>query len=170
MEHESSEDFIVAQKVNLLFEDNADKTTEERIGAAAFNMLTYIDEEQIANSDTLAEWMEKDKDARKEAREKRRANRRRTWRALLTSSYIGMGIPFYQDPALLMPPMHEADPESIKELPPELSDDLTRLEEARRVLAEVQIILGVQHQLKPWEIKRAEAIARGLSSPKILND
>ena len=169
MEHESSEDFIVAQKVNLLFEDNADKTTEERIGAAAFNMLACIDEERIANSDKLAEWMEKDKDAREKAREQKRENRRMTFRAIFP--YMGIGMGFWDDQALTrMPQMHEVDPNSIQELPPELSNELTRLEEARRVLAEVKTILADRHQLKPVEIRRAEAIARSLSSPEMPND
>jgi len=162
MEFDNDQEFILEQQVNLLFEDNTHKTTRERIGAAAFNLLTYIDRERELQTEITEGWKERDSDARI------RPPIIRFPFSLFAFSYIDFSgglTPYVPQPGELEPINSHPVPDELSETS-DKPDKTKDLEEIRRTMEEVTLLLAERHDLKPRQINKAVALARRLKAPK----
>ena len=162
MDPESYQETKIEQDVNAVFADLTDGTVKERVKLAAFELYPYVNEERSAQDEVRVEWFERDKDARKAPRKPHYPFGR-----LLLEGFAAMSIPPAIDTENYSSNEDTLPASSESELPDELLDRPTRLDDARRRIIMAKEALIRVYRLTPKQIEKSERIARNLhSSPR----
>ena len=158
MSFESYQENEVATQVNEIFENNiSEMTFQQRMAIVTFKLLQFIDEERLAQDEVFSDWFDRDKHARKQPR---------TTHIPFTRSVIegfaGLGRAMT---GCYLPGQDDSWISTEGESPVELSENTTRLEEARKQIGDAQDRLPDVYNLTPRQMKKAKKIADKLTFP-----
>ena len=153
------EESLVQPQVEEIFEDWSGKTVKERMGAAAFDLALFIGNERAATNDVLKNFLERDRETRKNERTLRKIG------AAIIDGFKGLGIGISGGYETLPSVTTSQDTAVKPKKRDELSDKFKKLEQARLLLAEAKLSFGELYDLKPRQVNRAEAKARRLTMP-----
>lgn len=152
MDFESYQQEQVERQVNEVFEDISLKPVQERMGIAAFDLLKYIDEERMANTEAFYSWAASGEDESRQSR---------SFRLITLAGFINIGFGF----ALPMEPVIQPTLPQPEVISKEVAEKEKRLNDARIQIQNAKVFISSVYNLTLKEVKKTEVIARKLRAP-----